>query len=81
MTERGTVAFWHPDEGWGAIRCPERPGLGFVHFSFIPGTGYRELFADEQVEFEWAGDYEHDGCRYKAKEVRRLTPKPHSPPS
>ncbi len=25
---QGTVAFWHTEEGWGAVRTPDRPGLG-----------------------------------------------------
>jgi cold shock CspA family protein len=41
---RGTVAFWHNKDGWGAITAPDRPGFGFVHFSNLQGIeGYRDL--------------------------------------
>ena len=63
---RGTVAFWHSDEGWGAVRTPDRPGVGFTHFSQIRGgDGYRELHKNQAVEFEWAGDFQQDGCQYQ----------------
>jgi len=70
----GTVAFWHGDEGWGAIKAPDRSGVGFVHFSHIRDVeGYRELFADEQVEFEWADDFGQDGCQWRVAWVRPLS--------
>lgn len=66
-----TVAFWHRDEGWGAIEDPGRPGLGFVHFSFIRDMpGYRELTAGQVVEYEWGGEYLHDGCDWRPAWVR-----------
>jgi cold shock CspA family protein len=65
-SERGTVPFWHVDEGWGAVTSPGRPGLGFAHFSFIRGqTGFRALEAGAKVEFEYACEYPHDGCQYR----------------
>ena len=68
---RGTVAFWHTEEGWGAVRSPDRPGIGFAHFSHITGVeGYRELREGEVVEFEWADDFPQDGCQYRVAWVR-----------
>lgn len=68
---RGTVAFWHSEEGWGGVRTPDRPGVGFTHFSDIRGVdGYRELHKNQAVEFEWAGDYQQDGCQYRIAWVR-----------
>jgi len=67
----GIVAFWHGDEGWGAIAADDRPGVGFAHFSHVRGVeGYRELFAGEPVEFEWADDREQDGCQWRVAWVR-----------
>ncbi len=66
-----TVAFWHDEEGWGAITAPDRPGVGFVHFSNITGIdGYRDLVPGSSVEFEWLDDFEQDGCQWRAKWVR-----------
>ena len=46
----GTVAFWHDEEGWGAITAPDRPGVGFVHFSNIRGIdGYRDLVPGSSI--------------------------------
>jgi cold shock CspA family protein len=68
---QGTVAFWHTEEGWGAVRTPDRPGIGFVHFSHIRDMeGYRELHKGQAVEFEWADDFEQDGCQYRVAWVR-----------
>jgi cold shock CspA family protein len=69
--ETGTVAFWHTEEGWGALRTPARRGVGFAHFSHIDGVdGYRELFPNEPVQFEWADDFEQDGCQWRVNWVR-----------
>jgi cold shock CspA family protein len=73
----GTVAFWHGDEGWGAIKAPDRPGLGFVHFMHIQGVeGYRELMPGQDIEFEWADDLEQDGCQWRVAWVRPIAPAP-----
>src|SRR5207253_7664496 len=34
---RGDVAYWHAEEGWGAVRTPQLAGVGFMHFSHIRG--------------------------------------------
>jgi cold shock CspA family protein len=67
----GTVAFWHSEEGWGAITAPEQTGLGFVHFSHMRDVeGYRGLAQGEQVEYEWADDFAQDGCQWRVAWVR-----------
>ena len=51
------MAFWHQDDGWGAMEVPGRPTLGFVHFSRIEDVpGYRDLIGGEAREVEWADD-------------------------
>ena len=50
----GTVKFFKPEKGYGAITSPELPD-GFdawVHFSAIEMDGYRSLDAGDQVEFD-----------------------------
>ena len=70
---RGEVAFWHSEEGWGAVRTPELAGVGFVHFAHIRGMeGYRELRSGEVVEFEFADGYHQAGCQYRVHWVRRV---------
>ncbi len=68
----GRVAFWHGDEGWGAVRAPDRPGVGFAHFSHLRGLeGYQGGSSpDEEVEFEWADDRGQDGCQWRVAWVR-----------
>ncbi len=71
--ERGTVAFWYAEGGWGAVRSPDRAGIGFAHFSDILGqTGFRELHEGDDVEFEWSGNMPQDGCQYTVKWVRAV---------
>ena len=51
----GTVKFFKPDKGWGAITSPDLPD-GFdawVHFSAIEMDGYRSLNAGDPVEFDY----------------------------
>jgi cold shock CspA family protein len=69
---KGTVAFWHDGEGWGAIEAPDRAGRGFAHFSHIRGVS-RALFPGEQVEFEWADDFPQDGCQWRVAWVRPVS--------
>jgi CspA family cold shock protein len=50
----GTVKFFKPDKGWGAITSPDLPD-GFdawVHFSAIEMDGYRSLNPGDPVEFD-----------------------------
>ena len=70
--EIGTVAFWHTEEGWGAVTASGRPGLGFVHFSEIRDMpGFRELVPGQEVELEYGGLHPHDGCDWRVEWVRR----------
>jgi hypothetical protein len=68
-----------PHAGWEvrsdvivSIEDPLRPGRGFVHFAAIQNmTGYRELKAGEEVEYEWDGyPNGQDGCEWRAAWVR-----------
>jgi cold shock protein len=69
----GTVKFFKPDKGWGAITSPDLPD-GFdawVYFSAIEMDGYHSLNAGDPVEF----DYEpagQDSFRFVATRVRKL---------
>lgn len=50
--ERGTVKWFNAAKGYGFI---EREGKGsdvFVHYSGIEGSGYRQLLADQRVEYD-----------------------------
>jgi hypothetical protein len=44
----GDGAFWHAQEGWGAIEAADRAGLGFAHWSKVRVD--RALVAGEPVE-------------------------------
>jgi cold shock CspA family protein len=69
----GTVAFWHSEDGWGAITAPDRRGIGFVHFSNVRGIeSYREPTPGSSVEFEWLDDFEQDGCQWRVAWVRPI---------
>lgn len=69
----GTVKFFHPDKGWGAIATPDLPD-GFdvwVHFSAIETDGFRALTAGDRVEFDYE-QAEQDSFHYRATRVRKL---------
>ncbi|HEY1832759.1 MAG TPA: hypothetical protein VGG38_21150 [Acidimicrobiales bacterium] len=69
----GTVAFWHGEDGWGAIEDRTRPGLGFIHYFQIRGIKrYRELVPGNQVEFEWQDGLGQDGCQWRVQWVRPI---------
>ncbi len=62
-------------KGGGAVQSPDRRGVGFAHLSHIVDqTGFHELDAGEDVEFEWSDNFSQDGCQYRVKWVRRLSP-------
>jgi len=69
----GTVKFFKPNKGYGAITSPDLPD-GFdawVHFSAIEMDGYRSLDFGDRVEF----DYEptrQDSFRFVTTRVRKL---------
>jgi CspA family cold shock protein len=49
---RGEVKWFNNAKGWGFI-VPENGGDDiFVHFSAIPGTGYKTLLAGQTVSFD-----------------------------
>ena len=68
----GTVKFFKPEQGWGAIASPDLP-TGFdawVHFSVIEMDGYRALEAGEKVEFRYE-EAQQDSFRFRATWVRK----------
>ena len=69
----GTVKFFKPDKGWGAITSPDLPD-GFdawVHFSAIEMDGYRCLNVGDPVEFDYE-PAEQDSFQFVATSVRKL---------
>lgn len=70
---QGTVKFFKPDKGYGAISSPELPeGLdAWVHFSAIEMEGYRSLEAGDPVEFDYE-PAQQDSFRFVATRVRKL---------
>jgi len=69
----GTVKFFKPEKGWGAISSAELPAGAdvFAHFSVIEGDGFRELTAGERVEFDYKSACQ-DSFQFCATRVRRL---------
>ena len=47
----GTVKWFSPEKGFGFITQEGGPDV-FVHFSAIPGEGYRNLEENQKVEFD-----------------------------
>ena len=69
----GTVKFFKPEKGWGAISSPDLPE-GFdawVHFSAIEMPGFRALEAGDRVEFTYE-QVQQDSFRFRATRVRKL---------
>ena len=48
----GTVKWFNATKGYGFLTPDDGSADVFVHFSAIDGSGYRELFEGERVEFE-----------------------------
>jgi cold shock protein len=70
---QGTVKYFKPDKGYGAITSPALPD-GFdawVHFSVIEMDGYCSLEAGDQVEFDYE-PAQQDSFRFVATRVRKL---------
>lgn len=69
----GTVTFFKPEQGWGAIASPDLPeGLdAWVHFSVIDMAGFRALEAGDLVEFDYE-EAQQDSFRFRATRVRKL---------
>lgn len=75
---RGTVKFYKPDKGYGAITSPALPD-GFdawVHFSATEMDGFRYLDAGDLVEFDYESA-QQDSFRFVATRVRKLRPAGH----
>jgi cold shock protein len=69
----GTVKFFRPDKGWGAVSCAELPEGHdvWVHYSAIEGEGFRALVEGERVEFEYEAA-QQDSFRFRATRVRPM---------
>lgn len=69
----GTVKFFKPEKGWGAIASPDLPeGCdAWVHFSVIEMYGYRALEAGDRVEFSYE-EVQQDSFRFRATRVRKV---------
>ena len=48
----GTVKWFNATKGYGFLTPDDGSADVFVHFSAIDGSGYRELYEGERVEFE-----------------------------
>ena len=48
----GIVKWFNSEKGYGFIAPEDGPANVFAHFSAIQGTGRRDLFEDQRVEFE-----------------------------
>jgi cold shock protein len=69
----GTVKFFKPERGWGAISSPDLPAGcdAWVHFSAIEADGFRALTAGDRVEFSYE-EAQQDSFRFRATRVRKL---------
>jgi len=67
----GTVTFYRPEEGWGAISSADLPAGrdAWVHFSVIDMPGYRTLQEGQAVRFAFE-QVQQDGFDYRATYVR-----------
>lgn len=63
----GRVSVWHREEGWGVVSLDSGAGDCFVHFSNVPGPGFRELVVGEHVELaaEELVHGDQDGCPFR----------------
>jgi CspA family cold shock protein len=48
----GVVKWFNPDKGYGFISPEDGSPDVFVHYSGITGEGYKNLEADQRVEYE-----------------------------
>ncbi|GAA0589350.1 cold-shock protein [Kutzneria viridogrisea] len=69
----GTVKFFKPEKGWGAIASPDLPeGCdAWVHFSAIEMDGFRALEAGDPVEFDHEAA-QQDSFRFRVTRVRKV---------
>jgi len=70
----GTVKWWKPDRGYGAIATgATAPWDVWCHFAAIEGSGYKELAPGERVHVDYYRANQ-ESFRYLAERVRRLAP-------
>ncbi|WP_328609347.1 cold shock domain-containing protein [Amycolatopsis sp. NBC_00345] len=69
----GTVKFFKPEKGWGAISSPDLPDGcdAWVHYSSIEADGFRALAAGDRVEFDYE-QAQQDSFRFRTTRVRKL---------
>lgn len=69
----GTVKFFQPGKGWGAIASPDLPAGcdAWVHFSAIEMDGFRALEAGDHVEFTYE-EARQDSFRFRVTRVRKV---------
>lgn len=74
---RGVVREFHGEEGWGVLDAPAMPGGCWVFYSEIEGTGFRMLYAGQEVEIEYEDlvamygpGAMQGGFRYRATSVK-----------
>jgi cold shock CspA family protein len=65
---KGVVQEWSALEGWGVIVSDETPGGCLVKRLQLVLSGYHELTAGQQVEFEYE-ETDEDGCQHRAMQV------------
>ena len=66
MRVQGTVKWFNDSKGYGFIERPDGADV-FVHYSAIPGSGFRRLNEGQTVEFDVV-----DGP--KGKQAANVTP-------
>jgi CspA family cold shock protein len=52
VRERGTVRWFNAAKGYGFIEREGKESDIFVHYSGIDSGGYRQLLADQRVEYD-----------------------------
>jgi CspA family cold shock protein len=69
---RGSVKFFRPDKGWGAVSCDELPPGrdAWFHVAHLQGGRLPPLEAGDPVDFEYER-VKQDSFDYRATWVRR----------
>ena len=65
---QGTVKWFNSEKGFGFIAPDDGSADVFAHFSAIQGSGRRDLFEDQRVEF----DVEQGPKGLQASNIRAL---------
>ena len=50
---KGTVKWFNDKKGYGFIQCSELDKDVYIHFSDINKKGYKTLYKDDLVEFDY----------------------------